>query len=325
MDKTQRTLKENTQTYFGEGHDLVPVVNGEYFVLSHEDINYYLVDLGDADWNRLWGIISECEQVENACWTPQEKFSEYLKKCDFLCYAEFEGGIIGFTAMSLMFFRNICLYSNDETMVLREHRKRKLALNLVMLPMEWLFTKTGRFRDITHLVFTSISANPQVVNFYFKNAWTRVLFDCSFKPSLDLMAIKNEYCRRHRIDLVHEDYPFCLKNLFPGSNMFSGNDPRFQFGDRVKGNIPPEFDHMERGDAYAFMLKIPVKAFRAVSFILMSRVFGGDYLKDREIGPFGCRRKEPPRGSGARHGRHAWTVPRVGAVQARNGRNGRGA
>jgi len=159
------------------------------------------------------------------------------------------------------------------------------------------------------------------VNFYFKNAWTRVLFDCSFKPSLDLIAIKNEYCRRHRIELVHEDYPFCLKNLFPGSNMFSRNDPRFQFRTRVKSNIPPEFDHMERGDAYAFMLKIPVKAFRVVSFILTSRVFGGDYLKDREIGPLGRRMKELPRGSGAGSGRHAWEVARGGAFPSRNGRS----
>jgi hypothetical protein len=210
-----------------------------------------------------------------------------------------------------MFFRDICLYSNDETMVLKEFRKRRLALNLVMLPIEWLFVKTGRFRDISHIVFTSISANPQVVNFYFKNAWTRVLFDCSFKPSLDLIAIKNEYCRRHR---------FCMKNLFPGSNMFGRNDPRFQFRGQVKNNIPPEFDHMERGDAYAFMLKIPVKALRVVSFILMNRCFGRDYLKDRGIGPLGRRGRGQSHEPGARSGQQARAVPRVGAYPSRNGR-----
>jgi hypothetical protein len=300
MDRMRSLVNDDKFSLLNAGQDLMPVTCRDYFIMSHKKVNYYLIDLREVHWDSLWAVIGECEYVESACWTPQENFSDYLKRCDYLCYAELDGCIIGFTAVSMMFFRKVCLWSNDETMVLKEHRNKKIALNLVMLPLEWVFVRTRRFRDAGHIVFTSISANPRVVNSYFKNSWTRIFFDCSFQPSLQLIAIKNEYCRKYKISLVHDDYPFCMKNLFPGSNTFKKDDPKFQFSPQVKASMPLEFDHMTRGDAFAFMLKVPMKPARAVTRILMFRCFGRDYLTSREVGPFSAER----RGASPAPGRH---------------------
>ncbi|HNY64663.1 MAG TPA: hypothetical protein PKM41_04445 [Deltaproteobacteria bacterium] len=286
MDTVQRSTQTGKWPNREGERGPFPVTAREYFILSRRGINYYLVDLRGADHEELSTIISQCEYVEGQCWRPQENFSDYLRKCDLLCYAEKDGSIVGFTAVTMMFSGRTCLYSNDETMVLKQVRNQKVALSLVSLALQWAFVKTGLFNDTRSVVFTSISSNPRVVNFYFKNSWSRIFFDCSFKPSLRLIAIKNEYCRKHRIELVHEDYPFCMKNLFPGSNTFDRDNPKFQFSGSVKANMPEEFDHMDRGDAFAFMLKVPMAASRLVVSILMARCFGREYLASRLIGPF---------------------------------------
>lgn len=266
-----------------------PITCRDYLVLHHDDINFYFVDLMRADWGRIRNIVKGCEEVESACWKPQENFSDYLKKCDAMSYAEKDGRIIGFAAAHLLFTGNTCVYSNDETMVLKEFRDKRLALSLVGVPLEWFFAKTESFKGTENFVYTSISANPRVVNFYFKQSYCRTLFDCSFKPSPELIKIKDEYCRKHNIDLVHENYPFCLKNLFPGSNDFDAHDPRFQFSENVKANMPREFDHMDRGDAFAFMLRLPTKAARTVVFCIMARCFGKDYFSRNGLGYFSPR------------------------------------
>jgi hypothetical protein len=324
MDKTQSTTHSGKWPYYEAEQGPLPVTRREYFILSRKDINYYLVDLREADWEGLWGIISQCEYVEGACWRPQENFSDYLKKCDLLCYAEKDGSIVGFTAVTMMFSGKTCLYSNDETMVLKQVRNQKVALSLVTLALEWAFVKTDLFNETRSIVFTSISANPRVVNFYFKNAWSRIFFDCSFKPSLRLIAIKNEYCRKHKIELVHEDYPFCMKNLFPGSNTFDRDDPRFRFSHSVKNSMPQDFDHMDRGDAFAFMLKVPMKAARPIVNILMARCYGRDYLANRDIGPLRAGRQSLPEYVKARGMRPFMRVSPVSRATWRKRAPGRG-
>jgi hypothetical protein len=318
MDKTQRSTKGDRSSVFDEDPGILPVTCEDFFIVSHEGINYYLINLRKADWDSLWEIVSQCEYVESESWTPQEDFFDYLKRCDILCYAEYDGSLVGFVAASMFFSRRQCLYSNDETMVLKGYRNKKIALNMAILAFEWAFCSTRILRDSTHVAYTSISANPRVVNMYFKNAWMRIFFDCSFKPSLGLIAIKNEYCRRHGIELVNEDYPFCLKNLFPGSNTFRRDDPRFQFSKEVRASMPPEFEHMERGDAFAFMLNAGVRTVRRVVGFLMTIYFGMDYLRSRKIGPF--RSRKGPAASRATWYRDkpAMMIARMGTVSPQN-------
>lgn len=278
---------------FGD-YDQAPITSKDFLVHSHKGINYYIIDLKLIDWRRIGNIIDECGEVEDACWKAQENFFDYLRKCDVLSYAEKDGRIVAFDAVTLVYSGNTCLYSNDETMVLKEFRGQDIARKLVIVTIEWFLTKTACLKGTRYIVFSSFSANPRVVNSYFKNAWTRIFFDCSFKPSLQLISIKSEYCRKHKIDLVNEDYPFCLKNLFPGSNRFDPNDPKLQFTQNVKNHLPAEFDHMGRGDAFAFLLKIPARSFRFVVFLIMARCFGRDYFTAKGMGFFSPRKQSFP-------------------------------
>ncbi|HNY66242.1 MAG TPA: hypothetical protein PKM41_12475 [Deltaproteobacteria bacterium] len=294
MELVYESVK-NEQRYYSEGeYDQVPVTCGDYFIQRYKGINYYLIDLKVADWGRLSNIINACAAVERACWKPQEDFFEYLRKCDVLSYAEKEGRVVGFDAVTLLYSGRYCVYSNDETMVIKECRGMDIARKLVIMTLEWFFTRTPCLKNLDYIVFTSISANPRVVNFYFKNSWSRIFFDCSFKPSQQLITLKEEYCKKHKIGLVHNDYPFCLKNLFPGSNDFDRNDPKFQFSSMVKANMPDDFDHMDRGDAFAFMLKVPAMAGRIVTLLLMARCFGRTYLSSKGLGLFNRQKMAGP-------------------------------
>jgi GNAT superfamily N-acetyltransferase len=264
----------------------LPVDSRDFYIQSYKGFNYYLIDLNNVKWSSLGNIIQGCEAVENECWKAQEEFSTYLRKCDVLSYAEKDGRIVAFDAVAILNSGSYCVYNNEETMVLREFRGRDLARRLVIMTVEWHLTKTASMKKKDYFIFTSISANPAVVNRYFNKSWLRRLFDSSFAPSPRLIALKDEYCRKYGIELVDKRYPFCLKNMFPGSNSFDPKDPKYQFSSHVRANMPPEFEHMVRGDAFAFMLMIPMKIVRWVTFILMIKCFGVEYFSSRGVGLF---------------------------------------
>lgn len=291
MKEISEARSNDQEIFIGGEYSVAPVTCTDYFIQRYKGINYYLIDLRQADWNRIMSIVRGCEHVESQCWKAQENFFLYLRKCDVLSYAEKDGQIIAFDAVTLLNSRRSCVYSNDETMVLKEFRGRDIARKLVVMTLEWYFAKTTCLKGIKYFVFTSISANPRVVNGYFKNSWSRIFFDCSFKPSTQLIALMKEYCGKHKISPVHESYPFCMKNLFPGSNNFDPNDPKFQFSEGVKTHMPPGFDNMARGDAFAFMLKVPLWAARIVVLILMMLCFGKGYLTTKGVGLFSPRRQ----------------------------------
>lgn len=299
MDLVNGSTKSQVKYYSHEGYDPVAITCRDYFIQAHKGINYYLIDLKTADWSRISTIIEACDAVEKACWTPQEDFFNYLGKCDILSYAEKDGRIIAFDVVTLLNSGSCCVYSNDETMVLKECRGMDIARKLVIITLEWFFTRTTCFRgsEVDYIIFTSISANPRVVNSYFKHAWSRIFFDCSFKPSPQLVTVKEAYCRKHRISLVDEHYPFCFKNLFPGSNKFDPNDPKHRFSRDVFAHMPHNFDHMGRGDAFAFMLKIPMGMARVVVLLLMLMCFGKAYLSRKGMGLLGRKKQTDPQGS----------------------------
>jgi len=256
----------------------IPINSREHLFLSHKGFHYYLIDLKVTDWDRIGTIIDACEKVEQECWAAQEKFSEYLKKRDVLSYVEKDGEIVAFDVVSLLRLGDACIYSNDETMVLKAFRGRNLARNLVFATSHWFFARTSRFAGLRHIVYLSISANPKVINGYFKNAYTRILFDCSFKPSADLIRIKDAYCRSFNLSTLHRDYPFCLKEVFPGSNSIDPHTTGCNFSSRVR--LPTDFDHVKRGDAFAFMVKVPKTAARMVVLIIMAVSFGRHFPKN---------------------------------------------
>lgn len=269
--------------------ETLPVNCQDYLIQRHKGFNYYLIDLNTAKWNRLRDIIRGCEAVENDCWQAQEDFFTYLRKCDVLSYAVKDGRIVAFDAVTILNSGRYSVYSNDETMVLKEFRGNDLAQRLVIMTVEWHIKKSAALRNKNYFIFTSISANPRVINRYFEKSWLRLLFDSSFAPSPQLIALKEEYCRKQGIKLVDKRYPFCMKNLFPNSNNFDPNERRNQFSSLVRTNLPADFEHMVRGDAFAFMLMIPMKLLRMVTFVLMVKCFGLEYFSSRGVGLFSGR------------------------------------
>lgn len=280
------TEQASTDMYYGTKQPQVSVTAEENLLISLKGINYYVIDLQQVDINALYDILKGCETVENECWVAQENFFDYIRKCDVLSYAEHKGRIIAFDVVTLLHSRTCCVFSNDETMVLQKYRGLNIARNLVMSTFEWFNKQTSYFHGVSHLVFLSISANPRVVNGYCKNSYTKILFDCSFDPSPELISLNAEYCLKNDIELVDENYPFCLKNMFPGSNTFAANDPKFQFTPKVRKHMPKEFDHMQRGDAFAFMVKFTKAAPQILSTLLMTLTFGWNYISNKKIGWF---------------------------------------
>jgi hypothetical protein len=282
-------LEDGWGVHQNDTTECLPVNCRNFFIQRHKGFNYYLIDLSGAQWNRLRDIIRGCQVVENDCWKAQEDFFTYIRKCDVLSYAEKNGQIVAFDAVTILNSGRYCVYSNDETMVLRAFRGNDLAQRLVIMTAQWHLKNSASFRNKDYFVFTSISANPRVVNRYFNKSWLRLLFDSSFAPSPQLIALKEEYCQKYGIELVDKRYPFCFKNLFPGSNNFDPDDPKNQFSAQVRKNLPSDFEHMIRGDAFAFMLMIPMKIVRMVSFILMVKCFGTEYFSSRGVGLFSKR------------------------------------
>jgi len=282
MQHKQGSRNDHYQAPYGK----LPMNHQDFWIIESEGISYYMVDLKKIDMKMITDIVDGCAMVENECWKAQENFYDYIQKCDMLSYAVKNDRLIGFCAGSLFFHDAICIYSNDETMVLREFHNRNIARNMVFANMRWAL-KTKVFKGIKNFVFMSISGNPRIVNGYYKHSHLiKILFDCSFKASDKLIGAFNAFRDHYGIALVHQHYPFCVKNLFPGSNTFDPEDKRFQFLDRVRNNMPADFDHMKRGDAFAFLVKVPTSFTCAFVTFLMSFAFGKEFFSRKGIGWF---------------------------------------
>lgn len=281
------SIVENARraSYYKAKYGSLPITCQDFWMIEHKGINYYIVNLKKTDINTIMDVIEGCEAVESECWNAQEDFYNYIQKCDFLSYAVVNDRIIGFDVITIFHHGAICLISNDETMVLKEFCNRNIAGSLVFVTIRW-FLKATDIKDVKNFVFMSISSNPRIVNGYYKHRYIQKLFDCSFKASDELVDLMDAYCKEYKIKLVHKDYPFCLKNIFPGSNTFDPTEKRFQFLDEVKLHMPKDFDHMKRGDAFAFLVKTSRIFGCLLIFFLMFHSFGKKFFFRKHIGLF---------------------------------------
>ena len=253
--------------------DQVSVTSHDYFLIHNKGFNYYGIDLSSVHIGRLEDIISACEAVEKSTWTAQENFYEYFKKCNLLIYAEKDGKVVGFCLASLLLINEYCFFTNDETMVLKECQGFNIALYIVTTAFLYFMKKLDLGKSIKKFIYVSISANPQVVNGYFHNAyWNK--FDNSYHPSKELVSIHHAYLEKYKMSLVDGDFPFCVKNLFPGSQHLDWTKKKFQFKEEVKKLMPTEFDHKERGDAWAFMFMTNMRGAYKL-FLYMALAFIG--------------------------------------------------
>ncbi|MBP7738164.1 MAG: hypothetical protein KA369_19470 [Spirochaetes bacterium] len=262
----------------------VPVTCRDNFIHEHKGFNYYVVDLKYADYSILEDIISECEAVESDTWKAQEDFFNYIKKSDILVYAEKNGRIVGFNLVSLLLINEYCFYTIDEAMVLRAYQGNNIARNIVTTTLWWFLRIIELDSAVKKGVLVSISSNPRVVNNYYKNKYITNFLDNSFKPSDDLINVHRAYLVKNNFELVDRDYPFCVKNLFPGSQQLDWNNKKFQFLDEVKDLMPSDFEHTRRGDAWAFMVVTNMHLANFVIRAIALAFFGFKTLFHKKIG-----------------------------------------
>jgi len=268
------------------GVEPVSITCKDYYLLSNKGFNYYAVDLKSNELDKVNKMIRACEEVEKDSWNAQEDFIQYACKSDFLVYAEKDGSIVGFTLVTLFRSGGLCIYSLDEAMVLRKYQGKNIARNLGFLGVRIFILKYSQRERVKKVFPLSISANPRVVNNYLKNRYITSVFDNSFNPSPELTSIFDKFLRKNNYSLVDNNYPFCVENLFPGSNRFDRTDKRYQFSSSVRKRLPDDFDHMVRGDAFAFMVRISMKAWWFISFMMMMLIFGKEHWFNKSVGVF---------------------------------------
>jgi hypothetical protein len=263
---------------------LAPETREEYMIMRLKGFNYHAVDLRSVDFNEIVDIVSGCEAVENDTWKAQEDFFQYIRKSDLLVYAEKDGRIVGFNLVSFILINEYCFYTIDEAMVLRAFQGNNIARNVVTTALWWFLKKIELDGQVRKMVLVSISANPKVVNNYFKNRYITRLLDNSFFPSEDLVRAHHGYLHKYNFTLVDNRYPFCISNLFPGSQQLDWTDKRYQFLDDVRKRMPSEFDHAVRGDAWAFMAVANLRLAFIIIRLLPFLFFGTEALFNRKIG-----------------------------------------
>lgn len=262
----------------------ISITAEENLILSRKGFNYYAVDLLQTNKRRLQNVIAALEAVERDTWIAQEDFWQYIEKCHFAIYAEKGGQVVGFNLVSIMYKNEFCIYTVEEAMVLNAFQGNNIARNVVIIGMWWFMRKKLGGQDVKRFVFVSTSCNPKVVNNYFKNKYVSKVLDNSFDPSEKLVEVHNEYLKKYNYTLVNNDYPFCLKNMFPGSNQFEKYEKIPQYIDGVKSKLPPEFDYVQRGDAWAFMVNASIKAFYLFTVATSLTFIGGKALFNNKIG-----------------------------------------
>ncbi len=262
----------------------VPITCRDNFLVDQKGFNYYVIDLKNSDFSVLDEIISGCEAVENDTWMAQEDFYDYIKKSDILVYAEKDSRIIGFNLVSLLLINEYCFYTIDEAMVLRAFQGNNIARNIVTATLWWFLKIIDLDSAVKKGVLVSISSNPKVVNNYFKNKYITRIMDNSFYPSEDLVTVHRAYLAKNNFELVDADHPFCVKNLFPGSQQLDWTNRRNQFLDEVKKRMPADFEHTRRGDAWAFMVVTNMHLAYFVIRAIVLAFFGAKSLLHKKIG-----------------------------------------
>ncbi|MBN1497511.1 MAG: hypothetical protein JXA07_12115, partial [Spirochaetes bacterium] len=187
----------------------------------------------------------------------------------------------------LLLINEYCFFTNDETMVLKECQGFNIALYIVTTAFLYFMKKLDLGKSIKKFIYVSISANPQVVNNYYRNAyWNKKKYDNSYHPSEELVNIHRAYLERYKLCLVNPDYPFCVKNLFPGSQHLDWTKKKFQFREEIKKLMPAEFDHKERGDAWAFMYMTNMRGAYRLFILLALLSFRWNAFFDPRLGLF---------------------------------------
>ena len=253
-----------------------------YMITSPAGYKYYQIDIRNVEIERLQKIIDACEAVERACWDAQEPFHNYFKERDLLTYIVKDGQLIAFQLLSYWTFERYVAFGFDETMVLKEHRGYNLGFALCTVSARTLYLIFSKKKG-AKFTFLSITPNPGVMLGYFRYRYLLSIMVNTFKPSPDLMKIHDKYLEKKNHSLVHKDYPFIIKNMFPGSLSSFKTKP---FPPKLKKMIPDDANFFERGDAFAFMAIFSKYTCWPGITLMMFRFFGKEYVTNKNMGIF---------------------------------------
>jgi len=285
MSNGSVVFKESDYTAFTKKKDKENTIKlplEKYFSYNYRGFKFYTVDVKHTPGDELDFIFKECEAVENACWTAQEKFYDYAVTRDLLTYAEYKGKIVAFQIVSYWIMDNYFIFDLDETMVLKECRGNSMARALSMVNSRTVYLRVLKMKNINRIVFMGLTPNMGMVNLLDKMRCLYQFLDNSFKPSENLLKIHDMYLERKGAFLVHEDYPFFLKGVFPGSMEKGGECGKSS--KRVEEILPPGLDMHHRGDAFLFFASFSLISVWPIMVIIMFISLGNGILLNRKFG-----------------------------------------
>lgn len=284
MSSGSAVFEESDHTVFIKNNktNAIKLPLEKYFSYNYKGFRFYTIDIKHTPEDELAFILKECEAIEKACWNAQEDFYEYALKRNLLTYVEHNGKIVAFQIVSCWIMDNYFVFDLDETMVLKECRGNNIARALSMVNSRTFYLRLCKMKDINRMVFMGLTPNMGMINLLDKLRCLYQFLDNSFKPSKNLLKIHDLYLVKKDAFLVHEDYPFFLKSMFPGS-MEKGNVSR-KTSKRIEKILPPGLDMKHRGDAFLFFASFSLTGVWPVMVLMMFISLGYGILLNRKMG-----------------------------------------
>jgi len=255
----------------------------KYFIINDKQFQYYFIDFHETDFNKIMPIIKKCEEIEVNNWNAQENFIDYARKCSALVYAKEGDEIVGFLLITICDFDQYLTYSIDECMVQRGFHGNHIALKLAAIISRISYLKTSKKKGVGNLVFMTATCNPRmIINLYKKKSLFCFVAN-TFKKSNELLRVHDLYLKRNNLKLVDDEYPFFVKNLFPGSQKVASMAVNL---DEIKHLTPPGFDCVKSGDSLMFMAKVCKFSAWSIVIFMMNLMFGWRFWFNNNVGFF---------------------------------------
>ncbi len=291
MEQSSTAFKDSyKEKFFVEEIDLTEIPLEKYHTLTLNGLRYHTIDIKHTPKKELERIARECEVVEKSCWKAQENFFDYMKLRDIMTYVEDKGKIIAFQISSYWTMDQYFVFDLDETMVMKEYRGRGMARILSAVSIRLFFLRCWKMKGIKKMVFMGLTPNARLIHTLEKYHFIYKFLDNTFEPSQNLIKLHDTYLEKKGASLVHKDYPFFLKSIFPGSQ--KPDDYEMRLSEKVKQMMPPGLDFRYRGDAFLFFA-----AFGKINVLpalagLMFLSFGIKALFNKKLGLLGLKKNE---------------------------------
>lgn len=253
-------------------------------VYKHKGYRFFTIDIKNTPRKKLDAILRECERIEKCCWTAQENFFEYAKKRNIITYAVHDDRIIGFQIASYWIVDDVFIFDLDETMIMKEHRGKNLAMTLSCINCRTYILRIRKLKTIRKMTFVGLTPNLRLVNLLDRIRYFIYFLDSTFNPSNKLLKIHDYLIFEKGESLVHKEFPFYLKSVFPGS--LKPADHTHKTSKRILKTLPPGLDFNGRGDAFLFLCLFDKFRILPVMVLLLFKGMGTGIIFNKKLGLF---------------------------------------